>query len=77
MIGLGARAGLTQYALRILVNGRMHIRAHVRLVTVFMLRRLGGMVAATRVMMVIMTPGGGAPIRDIATGIQQVDGENG
>ena len=55
---------------------RFMLGAMPRIVAMVILRRLGGMVAATRVMMVVCAPGGRAPIRYIATSIQQVDGEN-
>jgi hypothetical protein len=53
------------------------LRAVPRVVPVVILRRLGGVVAAARVVMVVGAPGSGAPIRYIATSIQQVDGEDG
>ena len=78
MMRLVYRAGLTQHALRVLVNGRMHIRAHMGSVPVLVLGRLGSMVATVGIviMMVVGTPRCRSPIRYIATGIQQVDGEN-
>ena len=78
MMRLVYRAGLTQHALRVLVNGRMHIRAHMGPVPVLVLGWLGSMVATVGIviMMVVGTPRCRSPIRYIATGIQQVDGEN-
>ena len=55
---------------------RFMLGAMPRIVAMVILRRLGGVVAAARVVVVVDTPGSRAPIRYIATSIQQVDGEN-
>ena len=72
--GVVVRFSIVVMVLRTLV--RLMLGAVPRVVPVVVLRRLGGMVAATRVVVVVDTPGSRTPIRHIATSIQQVDGEN-
>ena len=58
----------------------MHIRSNMGFVSVFMLGRFGRVVAAVGIvimMMVVVIPGSRAPVRHIAAGNQQVDGEDG
>ena len=71
----GAR--LAHHAGGVLMNRRIHVRTLVRPVTVAILGRLGHMVATVGIMMVTVAPGGRFPARHVATGVQQVDGEDG
>jgi hypothetical protein len=72
--GVVVRLGSVVMVLRPFV--RFMLRAVPRIVAMMILRRLGCVVAAARVVVVVDTPGSRAPIRYIATSIQQVDGEN-
>ena len=56
---------------------RLVLGAVPRIVAMVILRRLGCVVAAARVVVVVDTPGSRAPIRHIAAGNQQVNGEDG
>lgn len=73
--GVVVRFSIVVMVLRTLV--RLMLGAVPRVVPVVVLRRLGGMVAASRVMMVVGAPRSRFPVRNITTGIQQVDGEDG
>ena len=66
--GVVVRFSIVVMVLRTLV--RLMLGAVPRVVPVVVLRRLGGMVAATRVVVVVYTPRGRFPVRNITTGIQ-------
>ena len=66
--GVVVRFSIVVMVLRPLV--RLMLGAVPRVVPVVVLRRLGGMVAATRVVVVVGTPRGGSPVGNIATCMQ-------
>jgi hypothetical protein len=66
--GVVVRLGSVVMVLRPFV--RFMLRAVPRIVAMVILRRLGCVVAAARVVVVVDTPGSGTPVRHIATGVQ-------